>query len=66
MTTLTTNTPASLHLPRFAGLRAALRRRAEFARVYNELASLSDRDLADIGVSRPMIRQIAAEAAQAA
>lgn len=38
-------------------------RRAEFNRVYNELASMSSRDLADIGICEHQIRDLARQAA---
>ncbi|WP_116133828.1 DUF1127 domain-containing protein [Tropicimonas sp. IMCC34043] len=37
--------------------------RAVYTQIYNELSSLSDRELADIGLSRNMIRDIALQAA---
>ena len=40
--------------------------RKEYTKVYNELASLDDRELNELGLSRSMIRQIALEAAKAA
>jgi len=42
------------------------RRRAAYARTYQELASLSDRDLQDIAISRLNIRAVASEAARMA
>jgi uncharacterized protein YjiS (DUF1127 family) len=63
MTTLTTNTPTFLGSGLFAHLRDALRRRATFVRVYDELAALNDHELEDIGLSRGMIREVASEAA---
>ena len=44
-------------------LREEQRRRRLYTRTQAELASLSDRDLADIGISRLQIRDIAREAA---
>ena len=38
-------------------------RRAVFARTYNELSALSDRDLADIGIARRDISEIARQEA---
>lgn len=46
-----------------ARLRAALARRKTYTRTLRELASLNDRELSDIGISRADIRQVAAEAA---
>ena len=61
-----THIPGSNLFERFAAFRAATVARAvqarEFRRVYNELSGMSDRDLADIGISRGMIRSIAYEA----
>lgn len=67
MTTLTTNTASR---PGFASglfsvLRDAFRRRAVYARVRNELSSLNDRELEDIGLHRALIEEVAAEAAAA-
>ena len=47
----------------FAALRAAFPRSRVYARTYNELAALSSRDLADLGISRSMITRLAYEAA---
>lgn len=44
-----------------AAIIAPLRQRAEYNRVYNELARCSDRDLADIGIARSDIPRIARE-----
>lgn len=44
-------------------LRATLARRKVYTRTLKELAALSDRELADIGISRFDIRRIAAQAA---
>ena len=61
-----THIPGSNLFERIAAFRAATVSRAgqarEFRRVYNELSGMSDRDLADIGISRGMIRSIAIEA----
>lgn len=46
-----------------AAIRTNLARRAEYNRVYNELASMTQRDLDDIGVARGNIDAIAREAA---
>jgi uncharacterized protein YjiS (DUF1127 family) len=52
---------------RFSALRAELAEKAEKRKVYRttltELQSLSNRDLADLGLSRSMIPNIAFEAA---
>ena len=42
------------------------RRRAVYVQIHSELSSLTDRELADIGLSRAMVRDIALEAALAA
>ncbi|MGR3496652.1 DUF1127 domain-containing protein [Citreimonas sp.] len=39
-------------------------RRAVYRRTLNELYSLSDRDLADLGIHRSQVRSIAWQAAQ--
>lgn len=68
---------SALHLPRALNLRETLAqlaktiaqhtaRRAEFYRVQRELEALSDRDLADLGISRYSIRAIAQQAAYGA
>jgi uncharacterized protein YjiS (DUF1127 family) len=44
---------------RFAAAASAVSARIERARVYGELSRMSDRDLADIGVSRADIAQVA-------
>lgn len=44
-------------------IRAALERRAVYARTVRELNALTDRELADLGISRVSIRDLAAEAA---
>lgn len=44
-------------------LRHRMATQATFARTYRELAQLSDRDLADLGIHRSQIRSIAREAA---
>lgn len=46
-----------------AAIRTRMARRAEYNRVYNELASMSQRDLDDIGIARANIEDIAREAA---
>ncbi|MFD1343745.1 DUF1127 domain-containing protein [Litorisediminicola beolgyonensis] len=47
-----------------ASLRTALQRRRVFSRTLKELSALSDRELADLGLHRSMLRRIAQEAAQ--
>lgn len=44
-----------------ADVKAAFARRAEFNRVVRELDGLSDRELADLGIARSMITEIARE-----
>lgn len=46
-----------------ADLRARRNRRAVYRRTFGELAALSNRDLADLGIARADIRQIAQKAA---
>lgn len=46
-----------------AGFKAAMARRRIYDQTVRELASLSDRDLADLGISRSVITQVASEAA---
>ena len=50
----------------FADLKAGFEKRAVFRRTYGELNTRSDRELADIGITRDMIRAIARQAADAA
>ena len=47
-----------------AGQKAARARRAVFEKVYGELSAMTNRDLADINVSRHAIRDVARAAAQ--
>lgn len=47
----------------FAQLGAALARRRLYARTLNELRQLDDRELADLGISRLSLAQVAHEAA---
>lgn len=47
----------------FAGLRDHLARRAVYRQTVRELNDLSARELADLGMSRSMIRSVAYEAA---
>lgn len=44
-------------------LRSALQRRRIYDQTLRELKALSDRDLADLGIHRAMIRNVAREAA---
>lgn len=44
-------------------LRVAVQRRRVYAQTVAELNSLSDRDLADLGIHRSLIRAVAKEAA---
>ena len=46
-----------------ASVKLSLQRRATFQHTLNELNALSDRDLADLGLSRSSIRMIARAAA---
>lgn len=54
--------PAAKHPGFFTRLRTALAGRKIQRQTFNELSSLSDRELNDIGISRGDIRRIAAEA----
>lgn len=47
----------------FKSIRVAFERRAVFARTVRELNALTDRELADLGISRFSIRDVAAQAA---
>ncbi len=47
----------------FAGVSAAIQRRRVYAQTLNELRALSDRELADLGIARSMISEIAHDAA---
>ena len=47
-----------------ARLQTALRKRKAYRQTLNELRSLSDRDLYDLGIHRGMIKRIAWQAAQ--
>lgn len=65
-TTYTHTTPAARPIrdrlaERFTGWRADFTRWREYRRTIDELQSLSDRDLADLGVHRGDIRRIAYE-----
>lgn len=55
---------------RFSGfldrIREARKAREVYLQTYNELSVLSDRDLADLGISRASIRSVAREAAEMA
>ncbi|KJZ18707.1 DUF1127 domain-containing protein [Loktanella sp. S4079] len=46
-----------------AGLKAAAARRAVYREVMGQLSAMSDRELADIGVARIAIRDVATQAA---
>jgi uncharacterized protein YjiS (DUF1127 family) len=46
-----------------ADLAARIARRRAYARTFNELSRLSDRELSDIGMNRSMIPGVALEAA---
>lgn len=48
-----------------ASVKEAAARRRVFKQTFNELQSLSNRELADLGINRSMIRSIALEAANA-
>lgn len=48
-----------------ASVKDALARRRLYNETYNELQTLSNRELADLGINRSMIRSIALEAANA-
>ncbi|MFV0361130.1 DUF1127 domain-containing protein [Tropicimonas sp.] len=52
---------------RFARMAAALKlmraRRRAYQLTFNELSSMTDRDLADIGLCRSLIREVALQAA---
>lgn len=48
---------------RFDGVRAELAKRRVYRSTHKELSALSDRDLADLGISRTSIRAISYEAA---
>lgn len=65
-----TNTRTISFAERFAALRAdfaaAVAKRKVYRATYNELVALTDRDLADLGINRSMIKSIAIEAAEAA
>ena len=47
----------------FKSIKVALERRAVYARTVRELNGLTDRELADLGISRVSIRDVAAQAA---
>jgi uncharacterized protein YjiS (DUF1127 family) len=47
-------------------LRTARKVRAVYRQTYNELADLTDRDLADLGLHRTQIRAVALQAAEMA
>jgi uncharacterized protein YjiS (DUF1127 family) len=47
----------------FAGVSAMIQRRRVYDRTVRELASLTDRELSDLGIARSLIASIAREAA---
>ena len=47
----------------FAGVSAAIQRRRVYTQTIDELRSLSDRDLNDLGIHRSLIATVAREAA---
>lgn len=47
----------------FSGLKLALQQRRIYNQTVHELRTLSDRDLADLGIHRAMITDVAKEAA---
>lgn len=59
LSTRSTERPSGL----FAALGAALARRRVYSRTLAELSNLSDRDLAELGISRLSIADVAREAA---
>lgn len=65
----TTDTRSAGLGQRIANLRVTLADRVAknkiYRSTYNELQALTDRDLADLGISRSMIKRIAIEASQA-
>ncbi|EYD71215.1 DUF1127 domain-containing protein [Limimaricola hongkongensis] len=65
----TTDTRSAGLGQRIAALRASLADRVAKSKIYrttfNELQALTDRDLADLGISRSMIKRIAIEASEA-
>ena len=71
MAFITGNAAPSLGLgQRLSGLveriREARKAREVYLQTYNELSVLSDRDLADLGISRASIQSVAREAARMA
>lgn len=65
-TTSTGFNPASSFQTLITAMKTARARRAVYAKTYSELANLTDRDLADIGVNRSEIRSIAKKHAASA
>lgn len=68
MAYINTNTTAQISLAgRFANIvksvKEAITRRRVYITTRNELAQLSNRELADLGISRSMVSRIALEAA---
>jgi uncharacterized protein YjiS (DUF1127 family) len=50
-------------LSSIAAIRAAIERRRMYSRTFHELASLSERELNDLGIHRSMIAELAHQAA---
>lgn len=65
-TTYTANTTTSWASAPFETLRLHLQKRKIYRQTFRELSSLSDRALADLGLSRSMIKGLAREAAYGA
>ena len=68
-TTATPHLGASIHTALhtfFAGISDRRRRNAAYRKTARELDQMTDRDLADIGITRFMIADVAAEAARRA
>ncbi|SDJ93827.1 DUF1127 domain-containing protein [Aliiruegeria lutimaris] len=65
-TTYTANSTTSWFSAPIEALRVNLQKRKIYRQTYCELSSLSDRALADLGLSRSMIKSLAREAAYGA
>lgn len=65
-TTFTTNSIVSWYSAPIETLRVHMQKRKIYRQTYRELSSLSDRALADLGLSRSMIKSLAHEAAYSA